>query len=269
MRSGLIRLTGAAAAVMALIGAAPAEALTARASLAAGVVTVSGSQAARSAMLSWEGIEVAAASKAGKFAFTTIIVPSDCIGTLSDGTSSIDVRIDGCSGVTPGLPATGQTAIYAAGDDGDVQAAGPLSYTDNGDGTVTDNRTGLTWEKKTAANVNDTYTWQGALDYVAQLNAMNNGSGFAGRNDWRLPNVKELLSIVDYGRFNPSIDPVFGPTAGTLNFVRYWSSTSWAAFYPDVNAWAVDFADAYGNYTGLSPFGKTSSLRVRAVRGGS
>lgn len=50
----------------------------------------------------------AAASKAGKFAFTTIIVPSDCIGTLSDGTSSIDVRIDGCSGVTPGLPATGR-----------------------------------------------------------------------------------------------------------------------------------------------------------------
>lgn len=134
---------------------------------------------------------------------------------------------------------------------------------------MTDNRTGLTREKKTTANVDDTYTWQGALDYVAQLNAMNNGSGFAGRNDWRLPNVKELLSIVDYGRFNPSIDPVFGPTAGTLNFVNYWSSTSWAAFYPDVNAWGVNFADAYGNYTGLSPFGKTSSLRVRAVRGGS
>ncbi len=112
------------------------------------------------------------------------------------------------------------------------------------------------------------YSWQGALDYVAELNAMNGGAGFAGHDDWRLPNVKELLSIVDYGRFNPSIDPVFGPTAGGFTRVRYWSSTSWAAYYPENNAWGVDFSDAYAHYTGLGPFGKTSALHVRAVRGG-
>jgi hypothetical protein len=197
-----------------------------------------------------------------------MLVPVDCIGTLSDGTSSIEVRVEGCSDVTTGLPGTGQTAIYAAGDDGDVRAGGPLSYTDNGDGTVTDNRTGLTWEKKTDANLTTNYTWPGALEYVAALNAMNGGAGFASHNDWRLPNIRELLSIVDYGRFNPSIDPIFGPTAGGSNFAAYWSSTSWAAFYPEHNAWGVEFLDIYGTPASMIPFGKASALRVRAVRGG-
>ncbi len=69
-------------------------------------------------------------------------------------------------------------------------AGGALSYTDNGHGTVTDNRTGVTWEKKTDADVNNHYTWLGALDYVGELNAMNGGAGFAGHNEWRLPNPR-------------------------------------------------------------------------------
>jgi hypothetical protein len=253
---------------MLLAAAAPAQALGARATLSAGVITVSGSKATKSAPVAWEGIVLATASKGGSFAFTTTVLPLDCIGTLSDGTSSIDIRVEGCSDVTSGLPGTGQTTSYAAGDDADVRAGGALSYTDNGDGTVTDNRTGLTWEKKTDANVNNVYSWQGGLDYAAELNAMNNGAGFAGHNDWRLPNIRELLSIVDYGRSNPSIDPIFGPTSGVLNFVSYWSSTSWAAFQPQYNAWSVDFKDAYGNLAGSMPIGKSSALRVRVVRGG-
>ena len=94
MRSGLIRLIGiSATAVMVLVAAAPAYALGARASLAAGVVNVSGGQAARSAAISWEGAVVATANRGGNFAFTTMLVPVDCIGTLSDGTSSIEVRV--------------------------------------------------------------------------------------------------------------------------------------------------------------------------------
>ena len=268
MRSKFIDVTGVLAAVgMVLVAAAPAHALGAKASLAGGVVTVSGSQAAKSAPVSWEGVVVTTANKGGSFAFTTPVLPLDCIGTLTDGTSSIDVRITGCSDVTTGLPGTGQTTIYAAGDDADVRAGGLLNYTDNGNGTLTDNRTGLTWEKKTEDNVNITDGWGQAFAYIAELNALNGGAGFAGHNDWRLPNVKELLSIVDYGRFKPAIDPMFGPTAGP-RYSRYWTSTSWAAFYPEVNAWAVDFADEYGNETGVSPTSKGSSLRVRAVRGG-
>jgi hypothetical protein len=57
-----------------------------------------------------------------------------------------------------------------------------LSYTDNGD-TITDNNTGLEWEKKTAGNVGTLYTWLEAFAYIASLNTAN----FAGHNDWRLP----------------------------------------------------------------------------------
>ena len=269
MRIGFTCLTGiVAAAASALAGGFSVQSLDATAVLAGGSVHVDGAHAMKSSPVSWEGTVMTSASKAGRFAFTTTIVPLDCIGTVSDGVRSIEVPVAGCPAMTPGLPGTGQTTTYAAGDDGDLGIGGPLSYVDNGNGTVTDRRTGLTWEKKTSTNVDHFYGWQEALDYVASLNAMNGGAGFAGHNDWRLPNVKELLSIVDYGRFNPSIDPIFGPTAGNFTRVRYWSSTSWAAYYPESNAWAVDFSDAYAHYTGLAPFGKTSAIKVRAVRGG-
>ena len=68
---------------------------------------------------------------------------------------------------------------------------------------------------------------------------------------------------MDYSRSKPMIHPVFGPTMGTLNFVNFWSSTSWSAFYPEFNAWSVDFAEG-----GMLAFGKGSALRARAVRGG-
>jgi len=269
MRSGFGALTGlTAAAAILLFSAAPAYALGAKALLENGVVTVSGGQAAKSAPISWEGVVVTAANKGGSFTFISIYVPADCVGTLSDGSASIDVRVEGCSGSITGLPGTGQVTIYAPADDADVGAGGALSYRDNGDGTVTDIRAGLTWEKKTDANVNNVYSWNNAFAYVAELNAMNGGAGFAGHNDWRLPNVRELLSIVDYGQANPSIHPIFGPTAGVLNFVLYWSSTSWAAYQPEYNAWAVNFRDSYSDLAGMLPFGKASFNRVRAVRGG-
>ena len=268
MRAAIRGLSGIVmTAALLLVGAAPAYALGARATLSGGVVTVSGGQAARSAPISWEGAVVATANRGGNFSFTTTVVPVDCIGTLTDGASSADVRIEGCgdvSGGASGLPGSGQIISYTPGDDGDIRAGGALSYTDNGNGTVTDNRTGLTWEKKTTANVTVNYTWTGALDYVVALNA----NSFGGHSDWRLPNIKELLSILDYGRSNPSIDPIFGPTSGGSNFAAYWSSTSWAAFYPQSNAWGVEFMDIYGNPAAMIPFGKSSSLRVRAVRGG-
>lgn len=167
------------------------------------------------------------------------------------------------------FPATGQTTCWSAGfeipcagtgQDGEIQAGATLSYTDNGDGTITDNNTRLMWEKKTDANVNDNYTWYTALDYVASLNAMK----FAGHNDWRMPNQRELLSIVDYSRTDSPIDPVFGPTRGISNYCSFWSSTS-SASIPLQAAWSVDFARDGGD---IVLFGKGSALHVRAVRGG-
>src|SRR5262245_4178222 len=110
---------GVAACVL-LGGAAPAAALSAKATLVNGAVSVSGGQAVKSTPISWEGVVVTTANKGGNFAFTSAYVPADCIGTVSDGNASIDVRVEGCSGSITGLPGTGQVTIYAPGDDADV-----------------------------------------------------------------------------------------------------------------------------------------------------
>jgi hypothetical protein len=83
--------------------------------------------------------------------------------TVDELVAAVNVALSGCTEdtcqapLTPGdcrLPATGQTTSYGGPNipfslsDGDVQAGAALSYTDNGDGTVTDNNTGLMWEKK-------------------------------------------------------------------------------------------------------------------------
>lgn len=96
------------------------------------------------------------------------------------------------------------------------------SYRDNGDGTITDLTTGLIWQKTPDF---EKHTQDGAEDYAQGLK-------LAGSSDWRLPNVKELQSIVDYSRApdaskrsqqGPAIDPIFGLTEAESWF---WSSTT-------------------------------------------
>jgi len=124
------------------------------------------------------------------------------------------------------LPTTGQTTSYAAGDDGDLEkgVAWPsLRFTDNLDGTVKDELTGLEWTKN--ANLLGTYkTWQAALDYVAGMNAGTNPN--YGYNDWRLPNVNELKSLTDNSRYSPAL-PSGHPFTGVQS-LSYWSSTTYA-----------------------------------------
>jgi ankyrin repeat protein/DNA-binding beta-propeller fold protein YncE len=109
---------------------------------------------------------------------------------------------------------TGWTAVA---DDGAVRSGAPPRYVDNGDGTITDANTGLTWEKKCdgCGGLHDTeasYSLEpaegGVVSWLAELNA-ENGTGFAGHADWRLPTIKELVSIVDYERFNPAVSRAF------------------------------------------------------------
>ena len=97
------------------------------------------------------------------------------------------------------------------GQDGAIQAGGTLSYTDNGDGTITDHNTKLVWEKKsfdgTIHDQNTIYLW---LDAFAVHVAGLNGTAFAGHTDWRLPNVKELQSMLHYEKFGgPSVSLAF------------------------------------------------------------
>ena len=187
------------------------------------------------------------------------------------------------------FPASGQTApamgtMTHTGaivrDDGVLKAGGALSYLDNGDGTITDLNTGLMWEKKsmdgTDHDVSKTFFWSNpASDTVWDwINAINtevgNGIGFAGFNDWRLPNVRELLSIIDYGRSTPAVDPAFNNnfsfgctvlTCSQIFALPYWSSTTVATV--DVDAWTVEFGAGH-----VVAALKTESHFVRAVRGG-
>ncbi len=150
------------------------------------------------------------------------------------------------------LPDTGQTTCYdttgaiidcaATGQDGEF-SVNPMSFTDNGD-TVTDNVTGLIWQM---TDDGDTRSWQEALDYC-------NGLSLAGSSDWRLPTRRELMHIVDYGRYDPAIDPVFS----SRSFL-YWSASSNAS-NPDF-AWSVDFGGG-----SVNSYDKSSSHYVRCVR---
>jgi hypothetical protein len=171
-------------------------------------------------------------------------------------------------------------------------------YKDNGDGTVSDADTGLTWEKKTGTigddtvpfcrraddcpdvhNVGNRYQWNNQrvrggkapdgsafINFIARLNGDVSGDGrtitgcFANHCDWRLPNIDELETIVDHNvpRNTAMIDTIFGPTE--LN--TYWSATT-ERERPDF-AWGIYFRDGRSD-----PYLKAGYFFVRAVRGGS
>jgi hypothetical protein len=124
---------------------------------------------------------------------------------------------------------TGQTTSYAAGDDGALQRgiAWPSPrFTDNGDGTVTDELTSLVWTLDAnapgpAGCANGVeMIWQAALDYIACLNTNN----YLGQSDWRLPNKKELHSLTDFSQYGPALPP--NNPFINVNTNYYWSSTS-------------------------------------------
>lgn len=92
------------------------------------------------------------------------------------------------------LPKTGQTVSCRAGDDGDLEKGWEDGdrFTDNGDGTVTDNATNLMWPKDAdgaGGNGGIKLDWNDAIDWANALE-------FAGHDDWRLPNVTEMFSFV-------------------------------------------------------------------------
>jgi hypothetical protein len=116
-------------------------------------------------------------------------------------------------------------ARYVRGDAG----YGENDLVDNGDGTVTDRATGLMWLQTDNGRGLD---WQAALSYAE-------GLAFAGHDDWRLPNAKELQGIVDYTRSpdtssSAAIDPLFACTAitneaGQGDYPSYWTGTTHAS----------------------------------------
>ena len=175
---------------------------------------------------------------------------------VSDGqVSSADDAVTVTAVNSIPLPDTGQTTGYTltAGEDMDY-VINPPSYTDNGDGTITDNVTGLIWQKQNDATTRE---WDVANTYCS-----NNTPGLPGTG-WRLPTRMELVGILNYGTFGPAIN--------TTSFIStqssyYWSSSTWAG-YASIIAWRVDFNNGY---TGLNDMQGLLGLQyVRCVRGQS
>ncbi len=124
-------------------------------------------------------------------------------------------------------------------------------FVDNKDNTITDKATGLMWSKDDSK---ECMTWQSGLDYVQRLN----DEQYLGYSDWRLPNAKELHTIVDYTRSpkatsSAAIDPLFNTTRitvedGSLNYAEYWTSTTHKSAGKVSGAMAVyiSFGEAMG-----------------------
>jgi hypothetical protein len=148
-----------------------------------------------------------------------------------------------------GLLKTGQTSVYYSNDDGTYRKGCAFNYTDNGDGTVTDNFTGLMWAKDGAGAGCDggsSLAWTNAINWAESLS-------FATYTDWRLPNRRELQSLG-----GPYINRTFFPNTQTW----YWSSSTCAG--STTTAWYLAFSDGtLGNSVN-----KADGLSVRAVRGG-
>ena len=121
-------------------------------------------------------------------------------------------------------------------------------FQNNGDGTVTDLMTGLTWQAIEVRPRN----WQQALAYCRQLD-------LGGHRDWRLPTIKELSTLVNEDLINPAIDVKFFPGARSAS---YWTSTTFTG-HPGF-AWYVRFDNGLGHNGGY----KGRLYFVRAVRGG-
>jgi hypothetical protein len=135
---------------------------------------------------------------------------------------------------------TGQTISYGTGDDGDLQTgvAWPdPRFTDLGDGTVKDNLTGLEWAQAphSLSGNSTNMDWNSAIDFCNNL-------VYAGHSDWRLPSRKELMSLVDYGRYSPAL-PAGHPFAGVQDGKYCWSGTSRA--YSAGYAWIVVVVNGY------------------------
>ena len=178
------------------------------------------------------------------------------------------------------LPKTGQTTSVLPGDDGDLEKGVDFPnprFTDNGDGTVTDNLTGLIWLKNADCSRLNSW-WTTSFNFIIELNTTgemdgrpcgdtsNNGSH---QNDWRMPNLRELQSLIHYGLYNPAVPNTAGTGPWTVGdpFTRlamewYWSSTSDASSIMD-SAWVV--AMNQGNIQTIS---KNSGRKVWPVRGG-
>ncbi len=184
----------------------------------------------------------------GQFASSTVYMGT----TMNDDSTMFGVNfVDGRIKGYPMGPMPGQTedkqfyVLYVRGN----EAYGINDFTDNGDGTVSDEATGLMWMQEDSQIGMD---WEAALEYAQTKNTEN----YLGYNDWRVPDAKELHSILDYTRSpqttnSPAIDLVFSCTSitdegGSENYPFYWSSSTHANMQNGAWGAYVCFGEALG-----------------------
>ncbi len=155
-------------------------------------------------------------------------------------------------------------------------------FVDNGNGTILDTITGLTWEKKdSSGSIHDQanqYTWTDnttptvnptGTAFTVFLSTLNGGGGFAGHTDWRLPTLEELQGIVDYtDSSSPMVNPAFdtacvascaNTSCSCTAAANHWTGSTVAS--TPMNAWLVNFST--GEVTNDT---KDTLYAVRAVR---
>lgn len=175
--------------------------------------------------------------------FTMMLGSMVCITSCSDDDDpTTDVTAESSSTDTTGTTtydyaqvSTGQTALYdkdgnvvasldagdsCYGQDATYLKGATMSFTNNGDGTISDNNTGLMWEE---IPTSDEFTWQEAIDYCNELE-------LGGHSDWRMPSLKELFSISDFSSGWPYIDTdYFALASGEITKdEQYWSTNFYA-----------------------------------------
>jgi formylglycine-generating enzyme required for sulfatase activity len=141
----------------------------------------------------------------------------------------------------------GAVAVVAVVLTASVEAGAPAGRYTTASGAVFDTKTKLTWQQTAPSG---TYTWADAKTYCQNLSLAGTG--------WRLPTMKELQTIVDDSRLNPSIDPTAFPATLATYF---WSSSPFAG--QQTAAWFVDFGLSVGS---TNTDDMTSTHDVRCVR---
>ena len=131
-------------------------------------------------------------------------------------------------------------------------------FVTNGD-VILDNITGLRWQDNTDTEEKE-LSWQAAIEYCESLS-------LCGKDNWRLPNINELKSIIDYTRGNPAIAPEFTHVGFGFLSREYWSSTGLTS--DENRAWSIGFIHGMTNtYSKIPISGDDTKNFVRCVQGG-
>ncbi|MDQ6993127.1 MAG: DUF1566 domain-containing protein [Mariprofundus sp.] len=131
-----------------------------------------------------------------------------------------------------------------------ISTSSPI-FIDHADGTVTDTMSGLrwkrcaegqTWSTGSCTGAATTYSWQGALNQAKSLNV---GGGFAARTNWRVPNIKELSSLIEVQCYNPAINTTIFPSLPVTASTQFWSASP--VVTNSATAWSLNYYTGSNN----------------------